>query len=74
MYETGEADIVTSLGLTDDQSREEFVALGVNPMAGESDDYYGRDGAKGPKAVPTYTNMHIGDQTMQFQESGETDG
>jgi hypothetical protein len=34
-------------------------------MAGETYDYYGRDGAKGPVAVANYTNMHIGDQPMQ---------
>lgn len=65
MFESGEADIVAPLGMTDDMSREEFIGMGVNPMAGESYDYYGRDGAKGPKAVPTYSNMHIGDQGMQ---------
>jgi len=65
MYETGEADIAAPLGLDDDMSREDFVGLGINPMAGESYDYYGHDGVKGPKAVPTYTNMHIGDQGMQ---------
>lgn len=65
MYESGEADIVAPFGLTDDQSKEEFVALGVNPMAEESYNYYGRDGVKGPKAVPTYSNLHIGDQGMQ---------
>ncbi len=65
MYETGEPDYVAPFGLNDEMSREEFVGSGVNPMAGESYDYYGRDGAKGPIAVPTYTNMHIGDQGMQ---------
>ncbi|WP_170334541.1 alpha/beta hydrolase [Ruegeria arenilitoris] len=65
MYETGEPDYVTPFGLNDEQSRQEFIDLGVNPMAGETYDYYGRDGVKGPKAVSTYTNMHIGDQGMQ---------
>ena len=50
---------------TDEQSREEHIAASGNPMAGESYDYYGRDGVKGPKAVPQYTNMHIGDQAME---------
>lgn len=65
MYETGEPDYVAPFGLTDDYSREEFIELGLNPMAGESYDYYGRDGFRGPKAVENYTNMHIGDQGMQ---------
>lgn len=65
MYETGEPDFVAAIGLTDDQSREEFLGSDVNPMAAETYDYYGRDGVKGPKAVETYTNMHIGDQGMQ---------
>ena len=65
MYETGEPDYVAPFGLNDEQTREEFVGSDVNPMAGESYDYYGRDGVKEPKAVPTYTNMHIGDQGMQ---------
>ncbi|MTI02807.1 alpha/beta hydrolase [Roseibium sp. RKSG952] len=65
MYETGEPDYVTPFGLNDEQSRQEFIDLGVNPMAGETYDYYGRDGVKGPKAVSTYTNMHVGDQGMQ---------
>ena len=65
MYETGEPDYVAPTGLTDDYSREEFVELGVNPMAGETYDYYGRDGFRGPKAVANFTNLHIGDQGMQ---------
>ena len=65
MYETGEPDYVAPIGLTDDYSRKEFIELGVNPMAGESYDYYGRDGVRGPKAVENFTNMHIGDQGMQ---------
>jgi len=65
MYETGEPDYVNTIGLDDSQSREEFVGSGVNPMAEETYDYYGRDGAKGPVAVPTFTNAHIGDQGMQ---------
>lgn len=64
-YETGEPDYVAPFGLNDDMSRQEFIDLGNNPMAGETYDYYGRDGAKGPVAVPNYTNMHIGDQPMQ---------
>jgi fermentation-respiration switch protein FrsA (DUF1100 family) len=47
-------------------SREDFTSAAAYPeMAGETYDYYGRDGVKGPIAVPTYTNMHIGDQPMQ---------
>lgn len=65
MYETGEADFVNTIGLDDGQSREEFVGSGVNAMAEETYDYYGRDGVKGPVAVPTFTNSHIGDQAMQ---------
>lgn len=65
MYETGEPDYVAPFGLNDEMSRQNFIDLGINPMAGETYDYYGRDGAKGPAAVPNYTNMHIGDQAMQ---------
>ncbi len=64
-YETGEPDFVAPFGLDDEMSRQDFIDLGINPMAGETYDYYGRDGAKGPVAVPNYTNMHIGDQPMQ---------
>ena len=64
-YETGEPDYVAPFGLNDEMSRQDFIDLGINPMAGETYDYYGRDGAKGPVAVPNYTNMHIGDQPMQ---------
>lgn len=66
MYETGEPDYVAPFGLNDEMSREEFLAEAAYPaMAGESYDYYGRDGAKGPVAVPNFSNMHIGDQGMQ---------
>jgi len=65
MYETGEPDIVAPFGLDDDQSKEEFVGSGGNPMAAESYDYYGRDGFRGPKAVASYSNLHIADQGMQ---------
>lgn len=65
-YETGNADYVAPFGLTDEQSKEEFVEAAEFPaMAEESYSYYGRDGLKGPKAVENYTNMHIGDQPMQ---------
>jgi hypothetical protein len=64
-YETGEADLVWAIGLTDDMSKQEFIDMGINPMAAETYDYYGRDGVKGPAAVPNYTNKHIGDQAMQ---------
>lgn len=65
MYETGEPDYVAPFLLNDDMSREEFIEVGGNPMVGETYDYYGRDGYRGPVTVPTYTNMHIGDQGMQ---------
>lgn len=65
MYETGEPDYVTPFLLDDEMTREEFIEVGGNPMVGETYDYYGRDGAKGPIAIPNYTNMHIGDQAMQ---------
>lgn len=64
IYETGQADYVPPFGLTDEQSREEYVAIG-GEMGGESYDYYGRDGYRGPKAVENFTNLHIGDQGMQ---------
>ena len=65
-YETGEPDYVAPFGLNDEQSREEFVEAAAYPeMAGETYDYYGRDGFRGPKAVENFTNMHIGDQAMQ---------
>ncbi|MBN3561155.1 alpha/beta hydrolase [Aliamphritea spongicola] len=66
IYETGEPDYVAPFGLNDDQSKEEFVSAAAYPaMAGESYDYYGRDGFRGPKAVENFSNMHIGDQAMQ---------
>ena len=65
IYETGQPDYVAPFGLDDEQSREEHIELVGTPMAGESYDYYGRDGIKGPKAVENYTNMHIGDQAME---------
>lgn len=65
MYETGEPDYVAPFGLDDDQSRDEHIAAVGSPMAGESYDYYGRDGVRGPEAVENFTNMHIGDQAMQ---------
>lgn len=65
MCESGAPDYVNPIGLSDDQSREEFVGTDVNPMAEETYDYYGRDGVKGPVTVPNYTNSHIGDQAMQ---------
>ncbi len=65
-YETGEPDYVAPFGLNDEQSCEEFVGGAAYPeMAGETYDYYGKDGVKGPKAVKNFTNMHIGDQGMQ---------
>lgn len=65
IYETGEPVYVAPFGLDDEQSREEHIALTGAPMAGESYDYYGRDGIRGPKAVENFTNMHIGDQAME---------
>lgn len=66
MYQTGEADIVSPFGLNDEQSRDEFIGEAAFPeMAGETYDYYGRDGFRGPKAVETFTNLHIADQPMQ---------
>lgn len=66
MYETGKPDYVTPFGLADEnQTREEYVKLAGTPMAGESYDYYGADGFRGPKAVENFTNFHIGDQAMQ---------
>ncbi len=65
MYETREPDDVAPFGFNDEMSRQAFIDLCINPMAGESYDYYGRDGVKGPVAVPNYSNMHIGDQGMQ---------
>ncbi len=65
MYETGQPDLVAPFGLTDNQSREEFIELGGNPMVGETYDYYGRDGFRGPKAVKNFSNIHIADQGMQ---------
>ena len=65
MYETGEADYNAPNVLTDEHTKDEFVALGVNPMAAETYDYYGKDGVNGPGTVKNFTNMHIGDQAMQ---------
>ncbi len=65
-YITGKPDYVAPFGLNDEQSREEYIGEAAFPeMAGESYDYYGRDGYRGPKAVENFTNMHIGDQAMQ---------
>lgn len=66
IYETGKPDYVAPFGLNDEMSREDFTNAAAFPeMAGESYDYYGRDGVKGPVAVANFTNMHIGDQAMQ---------
>lgn len=65
MFETGKPDYVAPFLLTDEMSREEFIEASGSPMVGETYDYYGRDGVRGPVAVPSYTNMHIGDQGMQ---------
>lgn len=66
MYETGEPDYVAPFGLTDEMSREEFVAAAAYPaMAGETYDYYGKEGVKGPGTVKNASNMHIGDQGME---------
>jgi len=65
IYESGEPVYVAPFLLDDEQSREEHIALSPNPMAGESYDYYGRDGIRGPKAVKNFTNLHIADQAME---------
>lgn len=66
MYETGEPEYVAPFGLNDEQSKEEFTSTAAYPdMAGESYDYYGRDGFRGPKAVKNFTNIHVADQPMQ---------
>ncbi|MCL3781274.1 alpha/beta hydrolase [Prolixibacteraceae bacterium JC049] len=66
IYETEQPDYIAPFGLNDKQSRKEFVEAAAYPaMAGETYDYYGRDGVRGPKAVENFTNMHIGDQAMQ---------
>ena len=65
MYESGEPDYVAPFLLNDEMTRDEFIEASGNPMVGETYDYYGRDGVKGPVTVPNYTNMHIGDQPMQ---------
>ena len=65
MYETGEADYNAPNVLTDEHTKEEFVGLGVNPMAADTYDYYGKDGVAGPGTIKNFTNMHIGDQAMQ---------
>lgn len=65
IYESREPDYVAPFGLNDEQTKEDFVGSGVNPMAAETYDYYGRGGIRGPEAVENYTNMHIGDQAMQ---------
>ncbi|MBE7385183.1 MAG: alpha/beta hydrolase [Leptolyngbya sp. SIO1E4] len=65
MYESGEPDYVAPFLLNDEMTRDEFIEVSGNPMVGETYDYYGRDGVKGPVTVPNYTNMHIGDQPMQ---------
>ena len=66
MYESGEPDYVAPFGLDDEMSKEEFIAAAAYPaMAGETYDYYGKDGVKGPKAVKNASNIHIGDQGMQ---------
>lgn len=65
MYETGEADYVWPNVLDDSMTRQEFVDLGVNPMADDTYNYYGKDGVAGPGKVKNFTNEHIGDQPMQ---------
>ncbi len=64
MFETGEADYNAPIVLTDDHTKEEFVAI-AGPMGAETYDYYGKDGVKGPGTVKNYTNIHIGDQAME---------
>ncbi|WP_216595956.1 alpha/beta hydrolase [Flammeovirga sp. OC4] len=63
-YETGEPDYVAPFGLDDEMTKEEYVAI-AGPMGSETYDYYGKTGVRGVDAVENYTNMHIGDQSMQ---------
>lgn len=67
IYETGEPDYVAPFGLNDEQSKEEYIKLGIFPedVAAGSYGYYGRDGYRGPKVVENFTNFHIADQAMQ---------
>lgn len=65
IYKTREPDYVAPFGLDDEQTREEHIELVGSPMAGESYDYYGKDGVKGPQVIENFTNMHIGDQAME---------
>lgn len=66
IYESEQPDYVAPFGLNDNQSKEEFTESAEYPdMAGETYDYYGRDGFRGPKAVENFSNIHIGDQAMQ---------
>lgn len=56
MFDTGKPDYVAPFGLNDEQSKEEFVGEAAFPeMAGETYDYYGRDGYRGPVAVENFT-------------------
>ena len=64
IYETGEPEYTPPFGLTDEHSKEDYTGI-AGDMAGETYDYYGRDGIKGPKTVENYTNLHIGDQAME---------
>ncbi len=65
IYETGQPVYVAPFGLDDEQTRDEHIASSPNPMAGESYDYYGKDGVKGPTAVKNFTNLHVADQAME---------
>lgn len=64
IYETEQPDYVAPFGLTDEMTKEEYVAI-AGPMGSETYDFYGKTGVKGVDAVENYTNMHIGDQGMQ---------
>lgn len=63
IYETGEPDYAVQYGFTGELSREEYVAMAGG--GGDVYDYYGRDGFRGPKAVPGFTMSHIADHPMQ---------
>lgn len=64
MFEAGEADYTWPIVLSDDMTREQFVATGV-PMANDTYNFYGKDGFAGPGKAKNFTLEHIGDQAMQ---------
>lgn len=64
MYETGEPVYRVEYGFTGKLSKEEYVAQNGDTFAATYD-YYGRDGYRGPKAVPGFTMSHIANHPMQ---------